>query len=296
MFASAVALLADCHNFLWTYYYCIDAAPLQVYHSALALAPTESLIRITYTHELDGSLIVRTGALSNWPPRRDAFRGQRGEGVSAIAFSPSGDCFITGGEASRLNMWKTLTRTLVRSFDGHTESVTCVAFSPDGVHVASASYDGDVRVWQVSSGECVRFLRGHTDGVLSVAYSADGCRLLSATGEGEVALWDTNDGCCVLGFEKTGSTTWQTGLSPDGEVIARASGNFVSLYNVSAATNETLNFPGEVVACTFSRDGRFVAARSLHAILVWRFADRSLVHSIDVSEELWCRLAFSTLR
>ena len=51
-FASLVALLADYHRFLWTYYYCIYTAPLQVYYSALALAPTESLVRKAYSREL----------------------------------------------------------------------------------------------------------------------------------------------------------------------------------------------------------------------------------------------------
>ena len=149
-----MALLADYYRFLWTYYYCIDTAPLQVYYSALALAPTESFVRKAYDRELGGSLNVRRGALSKWPARRDAFTGHEGYSVNVIAFSPGGDCFITGGWDNRLKMWKTITRTMAQSFDGHMGHVNCVAFSLGGAYVASGSNDRDVRIWQVSSGEC----------------------------------------------------------------------------------------------------------------------------------------------
>lgn len=289
-----MALLADYYRFLWTYYYCIDTAPLQVYYSALALAPTESFVRNAYGRELGGSLNVRRGALSKWPARRDAFTGHGGNRAHAIAFSPGGDCFITGGGDNRLKMWNTTTRTMAQSFDGHTESVRCVAFSPDGAHVASGSEDRGVRVWQVSSGECVRILKGHTDWVNSVAYSADGGRLLSATVEGEVKLWDTSDWRCIHTLQKTGDYSFQAGLSPDGVIIARASGSSLSLHDVSFATEETLDFPEEVWACTFSPDGRYIAARSLDVVRIWQCADKSLVRSITVSDSLWaCRLAFS---
>lgn len=190
-------------------------------------------------------------------------------------------------------MWKTATRTPIVSFDGHTSAVCCVAYAPDGLHVASGSADNKVCVWQPSSGECVHTLEGHADYVWSVAYSGDGRRIVSATSWGEVKLWDMIDGRCLLTLDQTGNLTWQVGLSPDGGVIARGDGTSLSLYDVVSSSSDALEFPNRVMACVFSPDGRYIAARSTHDIRVWAWPDKSLARSIDVAETLSSCLAFS---
>lgn len=247
-----------------------------------------------YTRDLDASLVICRGARSEWSPCLEIFVGHDRLVVHAVAFSPSGDCFVTGGEDHKLRMWRPTTRTMILSFDGHTSSVSCVAFSPNGMYIASGSFDMDVRVWQASSGECVQTLEGHTDSISSVAYSADGLRILSATDNGEVKLWDLSDGRCILTLDKTNIDTAQAGISPDGGVIARSSKSSLVLYDVSSATSEAFKFPRKAEAATFSPDGRYVAARSSHIIRVWQVADRSLVRFIKVpNDELSSRLAFS---
>ena len=105
-----------------------------------------------------------------------------------------------------------------------------------------------------------------------MTYSADGRRLLSATWSGEVKLWDTSDWRCILTLDKTDNYADQTGLSPDGGVIARGSGASLTLHDVSSATEETLGFPDRVYACTFSPDGRRMVTLSLdeNVVLVWK--------------------------
>lgn len=147
-------------------------------------------------------------------------------------------------------------------------------------------------MWQASSASPVYTLEGHRGIVASVAYSEDGRRIVSATDRGEVKLWDTAHGRCLLTLNRTGNSTFQIGISTDGNVIARGSGSFLRIHNVSSATNEALEFPDAVEACTFSPNGRYIAARSWYAIRVWDWANKTLVRSIDVLDNLSGRLAF----
>lgn len=270
-------------------------APLQLYHSALPLAPTKSLVKKAHTQDLDASLIICRGARSEWASCIDAFKGH-GSNVFAVAFSPSGDCFITGGGDCRLRMWRSATRTMILSFDGHTSSVSCVAFSPNGVYVASGSKYHDVLVWQLSTGDCVRVLRGHAARpVVSMVFLADEQHILSCTSEGDMELWDLSDGHCIFTLKPIENVgQWLLGISPDGGVIACGNDSSLILHDRASATNVALDFPEQVEEATFSPDGRYVAARSSHIIRVWRFADKSLVRTIDVLDDrLTGRLAFS---
>lgn len=291
LFTDVVPLLADCHRFVLTYSPCIHAAPLQLYHSALSIAPTASGVRTQYATECKYTLVVEHGVSANWSPCLDTIAGHT---VDAVAFSPDGSCFVTGGADNKATIRKTATRTPVLSFDGHTDSVRCVAFSPDRLHVASGGDEKKVFVWHMSSGELVHTLEGHTGGVQSVAYSGDGRRIVSAAEWGDVKLWDSTDGRCLptLGHE-TGNGTYQVGISSDGGVIVHGSGDSLCLYDVSSATSEALKFGDTLEACTFSPDGRYVAARSKRLIRVWAWPDKTVVRAIDVPDDLSCRLAFS---
>lgn len=292
-FADLAPLLTDCHKLIQTYLPIMLAAPLQLYHFALGIAPNSSSVRSLYADEHKQSIVMHQGAPSHWAPSLDTIVGHTGEAVYSVVFSSNGCCFASGGGDNQVRIRDSATRTELQSFDGHTRDVNCVAFSPDGAHVASGSDDRTVCIWQVSSGARVHTLE-HTDWVHSVAYSADGRRILSATDEGEVKLRDTADGRCVFHLKKTGNWTWQAALSPNGDVIARGEGASLVLRDVSSATHEALGLPNEVEACAFSSDGRYIAATTEHAIRVWATADKTLVRSIDVPDStLSSRLAFS---
>lgn len=210
----------------------------------------------------------------------------------AIAFSPDGSCFVTGGGNNKSTVWKTATRSRVISFYGHTAPVRCVAFSPDGLHIVSGSEDKSVYVWRALSGEHIHTLERHRGAVYSVTYSGDGHRILSATDGGEMKLWDAADGHCLFIFDRT-TPTVQVAMSLDGSLIAHIDGDSPCLFKVSSYTSEILKFPGKAVATTFSSDGRYVAARSHRVIRIWACVDKSLVRSIDVPNHLTGRLAFS---
>lgn len=245
-----------------------------------------------YAHEFQHALVVDHGTHADWAPCIDAFAGHGGFSVYAVAFSPDGSYFVTAGGNTKSTVWKTATRSRVVSFYGHTSSVRSVAFSPDGLYIVSGSEDTSVYVWRAFSAELIHTLGRHTGAVFSVAYSGDGHRILSATDGGEMKLWDAADGRCLFAFDRT-SPTVQAAISFDGDLIAHIDGDSPCLSDVSSYTTKVLEFPGKAVATTFSPDGRYVAARSHGIIRIWASVDNSLVRSIDVTNHLTGRLAFS---
>lgn len=212
----------------------------------------------------------------------------------AVAFSPDGTHFVTGGWDRSTKLWKTASRHLVLVMRGNKGDVNCVAFSPDGTHVASGSNQRTVCIFQTNSGELIRSFEGHTGWVYSLAYSKDGSRLLSSADNGEVKLWDTSDASrdCLLTL-RTNRETYQVAISPDGSVIAYGHANDLRLHNTFSNTHKTLSLSDPVEAATFSADGRYVASRTSHSISIWTSRDHSLVCRIESTERLTGRLAFS---
>jgi WD40 repeat protein len=69
--------------------------------------------------------------------------------VSGLAFSPDGQCALSGGYDNTVRLWDTKTGKELRRFLGHTEGVNCVGFSPDGRLAISGSKDSTVRIWEL---------------------------------------------------------------------------------------------------------------------------------------------------
>lgn len=270
---------------------CIDAAPLQLYQSALAIAPVVSSVRQTYGSGLEDSVVVCRGALYDWGPCLDVFQGHGGRAVYCVAFSPDGTCFATGGQSDEITIRRSTTKTVLLSIDAHHGDVNSVVFSPDGSHLACGFADRTVGVWRVISEDHVMALVGHTSEVYSVIYSKDGTRILSNS-DHEAILWDTSDGRPLLTLSMPDAGTWQAALSPNGGVIAHGSVSGLCLYNVASATRDSLPLPGPAHAAAFSLDGQYISAAADTSICIWSTANKTLVRSINVPSFPF-RLAFS---
>lgn len=141
-FVDLSPLIADCHRFVLAYSPCIHAAPLQIYHCTLSIAPTNSLIASTYVHERKHALVVDHGSSSYWSSCLDAVSGHGGKTIFAVAYSQDGSFFVTAGWDGKATIWKTATRTPILSFGGHMGGLVCVACAPDGLHVGIGRQEG----------------------------------------------------------------------------------------------------------------------------------------------------------
>jgi sugar lactone lactonase YvrE len=153
----------------------------------------------------------------------------------SVAFSPDGALIATGSEDNTARLWDVQAKTLVHTFEGHTDPVNSVAFSPDGALIATGSEDNTVRLWDVQAKTLVHTFEGHTDPVNSAAFSPDGALIATGSGDKTVRLWDVQAKTLVHTFE--GHTDWVSSVafSPDGALIATGSwDNTVRLWDVQA--------------------------------------------------------------
>ncbi|GAA4982631.1 serine/threonine protein kinase [Nonomuraea thailandensis] len=196
----------------------------------------------------------------------------------AVAYSPDGKTFATGGADGAVQVWDAAGRRVTASLDGHTKGVHAVAFSPDGRTLATGSDDGTVRLWSLPSGRGKGTLTGHTGGVGSVAFSPDGRTVASASRDRTVRLWnaETGDGTAIL----NGHTDWvdSVAFSPDGATIATASHDRTVRLWHPAAGEATAVLSGHrywVFSVAFSPDGKTLASASAdRTVRLWDVATR----------------------
>lgn len=72
--------------------------------------------------------------------------------VRAIAISPNGQIFATGGGYSQdVKLWNLKTGKLLNTLAGHKGGIYSLTFSPDGKTVISGSADSTIKVWQIKT-------------------------------------------------------------------------------------------------------------------------------------------------
>lgn len=181
-------ILSDCRRITLAYMDCVQVAPLQLYHSVLALAPQSSLLSRTYADQLGSAIVIEQGSRTDWGPRVATFVGHGGKRICSVVFSPCGKRFTTGMGDGAIKVWDVLTCGLLLSIEGHEEEVNTLAYSPLGDYIVTGSDDTKIKVWDASSGYHVHTLSGNTSKLCSVVYSADGRYILSSTFRGQMKL------------------------------------------------------------------------------------------------------------
>jgi WD40 repeat protein/serine/threonine protein kinase len=110
--------------------------------------------------------------------------------VSAVAFSPDGRTFLTGGEDFTARLWRTATRQPIGPPLRHLGQVWAVAFRPDGRVAVTGSGDKTVRFWDTATGRPHGAPLQQPWPVGCLAFSADGQLLLVGGSSYSSRLWD----------------------------------------------------------------------------------------------------------
>jgi WD40 repeat protein len=79
--------------------------------------------------------------------------------VRAVAFSPSGDLFVSAGDDGCIRLWEMPSHKIVTTL-AHGSPVLSVAFSDDGRILASGAQDGTIKLWRVKDGTNTLTFRG----------------------------------------------------------------------------------------------------------------------------------------
>ncbi|QNP70063.1 hypothetical protein IAG44_11790 [Streptomyces roseirectus] len=165
-------------------------------------------------------------------PLPDPARGH-GLVVNQVAVSPDGRTLATASSDYRVLLWD-LTRParlpqvnqlMLRA------AVNTVAFSPDGQLLATGDTSGGVHLWNVRAPARARLispaLRGHSGLVSALAFGPDSRTVVSGGADGLVRVWRLPPALLI------GDEVLALAASPDGRRIAVATGNRVTLWDVS---------------------------------------------------------------
>ncbi|MDB9518707.1 hypothetical protein PN466_17310 [Roseofilum reptotaenium CS-1145] len=121
--------------------------------------------------------------------------------VEAIAFSPDGECLVSGSDDCTIKVWRVSTGECIQTMDEQTEGVWSVASSPNGQILASGYLPGDrgakIKLWDVQTGQCLYTLQGHKHTVRSLAFTPDSQTLVSGSADCTIRSWNVHTGECL---------------------------------------------------------------------------------------------------
>ncbi|MCM1982035.1 WD40 domain-containing protein [Lyngbya confervoides] len=201
---------------------------------------------------------------------------------TALAFSPDGRFFVSGGYENQVKLWDAETGQLLHCFMGHTAWIWCVAFSHNGRLVASAGEDQTILIWDIQSKQLIARLEDHQNSVRSIAFSPDDRLLASGSHDQTARVWDLASGRCLSVFDHP---HWVLSVffRLNANQLFTAAEMRVWIWDLQSEQNvSTLtDHHHYLLACDQSPDGRFVASSSLGGeIKIWDVERQSCLRTL----------------
>lgn len=213
------------------------------------------------------------------------FEGGHTASVSTVAFHPTENLLVSGGEDGLILFWNIETGEIDHQIDasqlpdataGEVNNVWNIQFSPDNLTFAVATEDGLVRLFDSATYEVLQTFRGHEEGVLTIAFTNDGTQLVSGSLDSTVRVWDIATG--MMQNELLGHNGRVTSLdvSPDGQfVVTGSSDTTTRLWDLQSG-EELRRFEGHtdwVNGVSFNAEGTLAVSGSNDGgVRVWRIA------------------------
>jgi len=232
-------------------------------HEPLALTCWKDTIAVGFDSgeiiTLDGITGIQTAILSGHT-----------DYVKSLVFFPDGTLLVSGSYDKTIKLWDVQTGGIVKTFHGHTNYVHSVSVSADCTLVASGSDDYTICLWNVQAEEChhvieqqnpvvhVRFsptdpqhllsvsndevwhwnINGHqtnpTHNGTKIAFSLDGTQFVSCNVE-DIVVQNSSSGEIVAKFHMAGRTIHDCCFSPDGRLIATATGLTIHVWDTTSS-------------------------------------------------------------
>lgn len=165
----------DCFYFVTKYFEPINASATHIYHSALELCPTSSIVRKLYyhrCHRVTRLPRVITGTPDSWDQTLSI--SGKGYEYEFCAWSPCGR-FVAARTEEVVEIRNQLTfelLTTLRPTKNAIRLVCPISYSPDGRSIVCASTTGVV-IWDIQTGGVAKEIQ-HDTTTISLAWSLDG--------------------------------------------------------------------------------------------------------------------------
>lgn len=211
-------------------------------------------------------------------------QGHEGDAF-AIAASPDGSLWASGGKDATVRLWDVSTRKSLAVLTGHTDEVTDVAFSPSGDSLASASEDGTIRIWPIGGKGGPRVIKACEDRLFDVCYSPDGQLIASCGHEKLLRVW--NAATLELVKELEGHTGYleAVAFSHDGQTLVAADDHgFAYAWDVSDwQVKADGGFPHEQYfsLATSPVDDLIAGGGRMRRIPIWNVAGKMLEQTAE---------------
>ncbi len=204
--------------------------------------------------------------------RADAFkihwRGQLGDYVTALAWSPKGDSLAVASASGEVVIWTET--TLISLLPAQSDSaIDCLGFSANGQYLAAAGQRGDVFIWQTSSLDQPPTVLPNPHRWIDQLAWHPGISWLAFGAGNHLQVWDCGSSKTLTGLDFKESSVLALAWHPDGTLLAASGHTGIKVWQSAdwIAEPEFVEVPGASMAVAWSLDGRYLASGNLDRTL-----------------------------
>jgi len=195
--------------------------------------------------------------------------------VTALAFSPDGNMFITQSEIETnrecigtVSFWEAETRFGQNQSLNILRNFIAFSFNPDGNMLATAGRNGIIELRNGISVQSIdenKVTFEQKSGARTLAFSPDSRTLVGGSNDGSIDVWDTSTQGHITTLKGHSSVVSSVGFSPDGAtLISESEDGTIRLWDTHTGQSETIftEHLARIRSIKFSPDGQILISRN----------------------------------